>query len=96
MAITSKLVSTKTNEVLWHYTGTVHIDLSAGSGGGNGLAGLLIDAIATAINTAAADYVDYAKQANNRIIYSLPAGPYNPMHMKDQNVEIVDQTPPSN
>ena len=97
VSITSKLVSTKTNEVLWHYTGTVHIDLSGNSNsGGDPLINLIANAIATAINTAAADYVDYAKQANNRIIYSLPAGPYNPMHMKDQNVEIVDQTPPSN
>jgi len=95
VSISSKLVSTKSNETLWSYTGTVYVDLSAGGGaGGGGLAELLVDAIATAINTAAADYVDYAKQANNRIIHSLPAGPYSPMYMKDQNVQIVDQTPP--
>ena len=88
VSITSKLVSTKTNEVLWHYTGSVHVDLSGGSSGGGGIADLVASAIATAINTAAADYVDYAKQANKRIIYTLPAGPYSPMYMQDQNVQI--------
>jgi hypothetical protein len=45
----------------------------------------------TAINTAAADYVTYAKQANARLIYTLPAGPYSPMYMKDQDIELVQQ-----
>jgi len=42
-------------------------------------------------NTAAADYVTYAKQANARLIYTLPAGPYSPMYMKDQDIELVQQ-----
>jgi len=67
----------------------VHIDLSGNANsGGNPLINLVANAIATAINTAASDYVDYAKQANKRIIYTLPAGPYNPMHMKDQNIQF--------
>jgi len=90
VSISSKIVSTKTNEVLWRYTGTVVVDLSGGNGGGS-LAGLVASAIATAINTAAADYVTYAKQANARLIYTLPAGPYSPMYMKDQDIELVQQ-----
>ena len=68
------------------------VDLSGGNTGG-GIAGLIANAIVTAINTAAADYVDYAHTANRRIIYTIPAGPYNERYMQDQDVVIVDQTP---
>ena len=93
VSIEAVIKSTKTNQELWKYRGTVSVDLSAHNGGGGGIGGLIADAIATAINTAAADYVDYAKMANNRIISTLPAGPYNPLYMQDQNIEIIDQTP---
>ena len=91
VSIEARIVSTKTSEELWKYTGTVVVDLSGGNSGG-GLAGLLVKAVMTAINTAAADYVKYAKVANNRIIYTLPVGPYNEYYMKDQNVKLIDQT----
>ena len=91
VSIEAKIVSTKTSEELWKYTGTVVVDLSGGNSGG-GLAGLIAKAVMTAINTAAADYVKYAKVANNRIIYTLPVGPYNEYYMKDQNVKLIDQT----
>jgi len=90
--IEAKIVSTKTSEELWKYTGTVVVDLS-GQNSGGGIAGLIAGAIVTAVNSAAADYVEYAHMANRRIIYSLPTGPYHEMYMKDQNVRIVDQTP---
>ncbi len=92
VSIEARIVSTKTSEELWKYTGTVVVDLSGGDTGG-GLAGLIAKAIVAAINTAAADYVKYARQANERIIYTLPAGPYHEMHMKDQSVKLIDQTP---
>jgi hypothetical protein len=91
VSIEAKIVSTKTSEVLWKYTGTVVEDLSGGNSGG-GLAGLIANIIASAINTATADYVRYAKVANNRIIYTLPAGPYNEYYMKDQSFRLIDQT----
>ncbi len=90
VSIESRIVSTKTSEELWKYRGTVVVDLSGGNSGG-GLAGLILKAVATAINTAAADYVKYAKIANNRLIYTLPAGPYNEMYMKDQNMKLLSQ-----
>ncbi len=90
--IEAKLVSTKTSEELWKYTGTVVVDLGAGDGGGS-LAGLLIAAVITAVNTASADYVQHARTANGRIIYTLPFGPYSNMYMKDQNIKIIKQTP---
>ncbi|WP_020677886.1 DUF799 domain-containing protein [Geopsychrobacter electrodiphilus] len=92
VSIEAEIVSTRTLAKLWSYTGTVVVDLSGGNQGG-GLAGLIASAIATAVNTASADYVRYARVANSRLITSLPAGPYNEMYLKDQNDQIVDQTP---
>lgn len=93
VSVDSEIVSTKTSEKLWSYNGTVVQDLTSRSNGGGGLAELIINIAATAINTAAADYVKYARIANFRLISSVPAGPYHEMHMKDQGVQIVDQTP---
>lgn len=90
VSISAEIKSTKTSEVLWQYSGTVVVDLSVSGGGG--LSGLLVSAIATAINTAAADYTTYAKQANGRFIGSMPVGPYHPMHMKDQHVKLLQQS----
>ncbi len=92
ISIEAKILSTKTSEELWKYTGTVVVDLGGGNSGG-GIGGLIASAIATAINTAAADYVDHAHTANQRIIYTLPVGPYHEHYMKDQGVQLVDQTP---
>jgi len=92
VSIEAKIVSTKTAEELWKYTGTVVVDLSGGNSSGGGLIGLLAKAIATAINTASADYVHYAKIADKRFIYTLPAGPYNRHYMQDQSVELINQT----
>lgn len=93
VSIEAEIVSTKTSEQLWTYTGTVVVDLSGGNGGG-GLAGLVIQSIVTAINTAAADYVKYAHQANGRFIQTLPFGPYHQLYLKDQQIQIIDQSPP--
>lgn len=92
VSIESEIVSTESSQQLWKYTGTVVVDLSGGNAGG-GVAGLIAQAIVTAVNTAAADYVDYARVANTRLIGTLPVGPYHEMYMKDQGVQIVDQTP---
>ncbi len=92
VSIESEIVSTRTSQKLWSYTGTVVVDLSGGDTGG-GLGGLIAKAIVTAINTASADYVKYARVANTRLIYTLPAGPYHEMYQLDQGVQIVDQTP---
>lgn len=88
VTISSEIVSTKTNEKIWSYDGSVTVDLSGNSGGGSGLGALLAQAISTAINTAAADYVEYARTANARLFFALPAGPYHPAHGMDQAVEI--------
>lgn len=92
VSIGAEIISTKTAATLWHYTGTVVVNLTASSGSGT-WAGLLADAIATAINTAAADYVTYARQANRRMIYSLPYGPYHEQYLQDRQMQLIDQTP---
>jgi hypothetical protein len=93
VSVDSEIVSTKTSEKLWAYNGTVVQDLTNRSNGGGGLAELIVNVVATAINTAAADYVKYARIANFRLITSVPTGPYHEAHMKDQGVQIIDQTP---
>lgn len=92
ISIEAKIVSTKTSEELWTYTGTVVVDLSGGNSGG-GIGGLIAKAIVAAVNTATADYVQHARTANRRIIHTLPFGPYHEMYLKDQSVQLVDQTP---
>jgi len=92
ISIEAKIVSTKTSEELWGYTGTVVVDLSGGNTGG-GIGGLIAKAIVAAVNTATADYVQHARTANQRIIYTLPFGPYHELHMKDQSAQLIDQTP---
>lgn len=72
--------------------GIVVVDLSGGNTGG-GLAGLIAKAIVTAVSSAMADSVPYARLANYRALTSMPFGKYHAQHNKDQNVKFVDQTP---
>ena len=95
VSIDCKLKSTTSNQALWKYTGTVVVDLSGGNTGG-GLAGLIVKVIVAAVQSAVADYVPYARQANYRALSSIPYGKYHPQHNKDQNVQFIDQTPETN
>jgi len=92
VSVDAEIKSTRSSEVLWQYNGTVVVDLSGGNSGG-GLAGLIAKAVVTAVSTAAADYTTYAKRANGRFIGSMPYGYYHPGYLKDQDVQIIDQTP---
>jgi hypothetical protein len=88
--VVCELKSTKSDQTLWKYTGTVYVDLSGGNSGG-GIAGLIAKVIITAVNSALADYVPYARQANMIALSSIPTGPYHPMHGKDGTLQIIDQ-----
>ena len=92
VSIDCELKSTKTDQILWKYNGTVVVDLSGGDTGG-GIAGLIAKAIITAVNAAVVDYVPHARTANYRAIASMPYGQYHPQHSLDQSQKIVDQTP---
>ena len=92
VSIDEELKSTKTDQSLWKYNGTVVIDLSGGNAGG-GIAGLIASAIITAAQSAMADYVPYAKQANYRALTSLPFGKYHSQYLTDQSMQFIDQTP---
>ena len=92
VSIDCELKSTTSNQTLWKYTGTVVVDLSGGDTGG-GLAGLIVKVIVAAVQSAVADYVPYARQANYRALSSMPYGKYHQQHNKDQQVQFIDQTP---
>jgi len=88
--IEAKLKSTKTDQEIWKYTGTVVVDLSGGNSGG-GVAGLIAKAIVTAVNAAIVDYVPHARRANYYALSSMPVGKYHQKYRKDQNDQIIIQ-----
>jgi hypothetical protein len=88
VSIRSVLRSTTTGDDLWQYEGTIVEDTTVTSSGG-GLGGLAVAIIATAIKTAATDYVPIAKRANYMIINSIPYGKYNPNYDKDREQKVI-------
>ncbi|WP_027369185.1 GNA1162 family protein [Desulfocurvibacter africanus] len=85
-----ELKSSISGEKLWNYSGTVVIDLSGGSYGGDPLS-LIVKVVATAVSTAVADYVPYARQANYMALSAMPYGPYHPKYEKDAGEKIFIQ-----
>lgn len=92
VAVNCKLKSTVSNQILWKYKGTIVVDLSGGNRNSS-LAGLLVNVVVTAVNSAMADYTEYARAINYRTLSSMPYGQYNTNYLKDQDVQIIDQTP---
>jgi len=92
VSVDCALKSTKSDQILWKYNGTVVIDLSGGNIN-NKITNLIAQLIVTAVSSAVADYVPYARMANYRAIASIPFGKYHPQYMKDREQKIIDQTP---
>lgn len=90
ISVDCQLKSTHSDQILWEYNGTVVVDLSGGNSGG-GIAGLIAKAVAAAINTAMADYVPYARQANYIALSSIPYGKYHENFNKDKDQKIIEQ-----
>jgi hypothetical protein len=90
VSIDCELKSTKSDQILWRYNGTVVVDLSGGSSGG-GIIGLVVKAVATAVASAAADYVPHARTANYRALSTMPYGKHHPQYMKDQEQQFPEQ-----
>lgn len=88
VSVDMKLVSTETKKTIWYYNGTLKIDTSVNSGA-SGLAGLLINAVATAVKTAVTDYVPVAKNANIEALSAIPYGKYHAKHLKDGKMKAV-------
>lgn len=77
------LRSTKTGETLYNREGHITVDTSISSGMGD--LGLLVDMVATAINTAATDNVVAGRRCNAFVLSDLPAGKYSPYFGKDMD-----------
>jgi hypothetical protein len=90
ISIDCELKSTTLDTTLWKYNGTIVVDLS-GNKNQAGIAGLVAQAIVTAINSAVADYVPYARIANYRAMSSLPYGKYHSRHLEDQGDLLLQQ-----
>lgn len=91
VTIDAQLKSTKTNEVLWEYSGTIVADLSGSSSTGNPLVDLVARAVVTGINTAAADYVPYAQLATTQLLQTVPFGKYHARFNQDGQDKLVNQ-----
>jgi hypothetical protein len=89
VSIDCELKSTKSDQILWRYNGTVVVDLSGGSS--SSVVGLIVKTIVTAINTASADYVPYARVANYRALNTMPYGKYHQGYLRDKEQKFPDQ-----
>lgn len=87
VSIEAELVSTKTSQLLWKNSAAVTVDLGGGDTGG-GISGLIAKAVIAAVNTASAEYVEYARIVNYKLISTLPVGPYHKMYLNDQGFEL--------
>ncbi|MDR0566811.1 MAG: DUF799 domain-containing protein [Prevotellaceae bacterium] len=87
VSIEYKLRSTKTNETIFHRKGTMVYDASVKVSGG-GLAGALVGMAASAISTAATDYVKVASACNSAALVDLPEGKYSPNYDKDKALRV--------
>ena len=77
------LKSTTTNEVLFNRKGVITVDTSIDSGGNSALSAL-VDAVASAVNTALTDKVIAARRCNIYVLRDLPSGVYSPQFGLDQ------------
>jgi len=79
--------STETGDTIWQYKDTLRVD-TTGENRVGGIAGLVLQAVETAVKTATTDYVPIASRLNNTALHNIPAGKYHPAFDKDQNVMI--------
>jgi hypothetical protein len=91
VSIDCELKSTKSDQILWRYNGTVVVDLSGGDFSQAGIFGLIAKVIVTAVASAVVDYVPHARTANYRALSTVPYGKYHPQHMKDQGQKFPEQ-----
>lgn len=88
VGITYVMKSTTTGETLWKYRNVMKVN-TTGSNSGGGLAGLIVQTIATAVKTATQDYVPVANQVNLISLNTVPFGKYHPNYGQDQSSMVV-------
>jgi hypothetical protein len=93
VTIDAQLKSTRSNQILWEYSGTIVADLSGQSNTGNPLVDLAVKALVTGINTAAADYVPHAQLATTQLLQTVPFGKYHNRSGQDGKDQFIDQKP---
>jgi len=81
--------STKTNEILYNRKGTVNYSTNVQVNGG-GLIGALVSVAATAISTAATQYIGVARACNSYTLSDIPLGKFAPVNPKE-NEEFAGQ-----
>lgn len=79
------ITSTKTGNVLWTQR-KVHVVPTTTSSGN-----LIVDLVATAINTATVDYVPIAQRLNTTVFNTMPYGKFHNRHMQDQE-DIIQES----
>lgn len=77
------LRSTKTGETLYQREGLIKVSTSS-SAGGSGLLGFAINAIATAVQTAATDNVVAGRACTLFVLSDMPEGQYGTLYGQDQ------------
>lgn len=82
------LRSTETGNILWAYEDRIVRDTS-GEGSNDGVAGLVVQAVETAVQTATTQYVQLAREVNRDVMVSLPNGPYHPAFLRDKKQRTI-------
>jgi hypothetical protein len=93
VSIDCEMKSTKSDQILWRYNGTVVVDLSGGDYSQAGLIGLIAKVIVTAVASAVVDYAPHARTANFRALATVPYGKYHPQYLKDKEQKFPEQQP---
>ncbi len=88
--IECELKSSISGESLWYYNEEMEVNTTGEQNKQGGLAGVLLQAVETAVKTAATDYVPIARNVNTKIFLTLPYGKYRPEHNADGN-QIIQQ-----
>ena len=73
-----------TGEILFDRSCELYLDLQINSGGSG--FGVLVDLVASAINTAVTEHIVAARKANYFIFRDIPRGKYNPQYLQDMDV----------
>lgn len=84
------LKSAITGKTIWKYDGTITVD-TTGERRADGLLGLALQLVETAIKTATTDYVPIARRVNYMTLQSMPYGKYHTHYGMDKDYLIMEE-----